>query len=89
MSNGSTNGHATNNIKGNSAIPPIKSYEDDRNATSQDVYVYFLHRRSCHYLEFYTDMLVHTQHLTEFPFLTHTKSSELVLMDPSFSRIST
>ena len=48
MSNGSTNGNATNNIKGNSAIPPIKSYEEDRNATSQDVYVYLLYRRSCH-----------------------------------------
>ena len=48
MSNGSTNGNATNNIKGNSAIPPIKSYEEDRNATSQDVYVDLLYRRSCH-----------------------------------------
>lgn len=37
MSNGSTNGHATNNYKGDSAIPPMKSYEEDRNATSEDV----------------------------------------------------
>jgi hypothetical protein len=41
MSNGSINGHASNNLKGNSAVPPMKSYEEDRNATSQDVYVYF------------------------------------------------
>ena len=39
MSNGSINGNATNNLKGNSAIPPMRSYEEDRNTTSQDVYV--------------------------------------------------
>ena len=88
MSNGSTNGHATNNIKGNSAIPPIKSYEDDRNATSQDVYVYPSSSAILPPPWIHTNVLVHTQHLTEYPFLTHTKSSELVLMDPSFYRIS-
>lgn len=38
MSNGSINGHANGNGPANvSAVPPIRSYEEDRNTKSQDV----------------------------------------------------
>lgn len=38
MSNGSTNGQTNGNANGHvSAVPQMKSYEEDRNAKSQDV----------------------------------------------------
>ena len=40
MSNGAINGHANGNGNGNghvSAVPQMKSYEEDRNTKSQDV----------------------------------------------------
>lgn len=38
MSNGSINGHANGNGNASvSAVPPVRSYDEDRNTKSQDV----------------------------------------------------
>jgi hypothetical protein len=91
MSNGSVNGNKpTNMLNGDSAVPKIRSYEEDRNATSEDVYVFSL-RSSLIELatDIYTDHLVPTPHRMVYPFPIPTRSSERVLMVPSSFRTFT
>jgi hypothetical protein len=89
MSNGSLNGHGPTNGNANiSACPVARSYEEDRNATSKDVYV-DLEFMSDLATMLYTDGLVLTPPRTVYPCLTLTRSRGRVSMVLSSYRTST